>query len=111
MLVGKIRTVIRDERHCVIALGREQRLFTGSARDAVLLQALWCLWTGCSITSRRCQADHLLEWARGGLTDPDNGGPNCGRHNRHRNRGFTVTRDDHGRWHTYRPDGTELGMP
>jgi hypothetical protein len=29
-------------------------------------------------------------------------------HNRFRQQGFTVYRDEHGHWHTLRPDGTEI---
>lgn len=32
----------------------------------------------------------------------------CGKHNRHKERGFTAWRDDAGQWHTLRPDGTEI---
>ena len=56
----------------------------------------------------RSQADHTVEYARGGLTDPANGGPQCRRHNNAKNEGFTVWRDPMGAWHTYRPDGTEI---
>ena len=44
----------------------------------------------------------------GGSTSPGNGGPACGTHNRHKERGFSVRRDEAGHWHTYRPDGTEI---
>ena len=42
---------------------------------------------------------------------PANGGPACGRHNRIKNRGYTVHRDDDGNWHVHRPDGSELTEP
>jgi hypothetical protein len=35
----------------------------------------------------------------------------CPRHNRFKNRGYRTIRDPHGHWHTYRPDGTEIGKP
>jgi hypothetical protein len=68
-----------------------------------------CYHPGCRTKTRRCQIDHRTEWHRGGTTDPDNGAPGCGRHNRlkHHHR-YTVHRDHHGHWHTYRPDGTEI---
>ncbi|MCU1354766.1 MAG: endonuclease, partial [Acidimicrobiales bacterium] len=44
----------------------------------------------------------------GGETNPHNGGPACGRHNRYKQHGYTVHRDPDGPWHTYRPDGTEI---
>lgn len=69
-----------------------------------------CYWPGCHVPVSDCQIDHLIAWADhgGGRTDPRNGGPACGRHNRHKQRGFTVRRDQSGQWHTYRPDGTEI---
>lgn len=39
---------------------------------------------------------------------PTNGAPACRPHNRARQRGYRVMRDDDGHWHTYRPDGTEI---
>ena len=68
----------------------------------------WCLWPGCDLRSGRCQTDHTQPWSRNGPTRPDNGGPGCARHNRWKQRGYRTVRDDQGRWHTYRPDGTEL---
>jgi hypothetical protein len=47
-------------------------------------------------------------WHHHGLTDGANGAPVCGRHNRLKNTGYRVHRDQHGYWHTYRPDGTEI---
>lgn len=35
-------------------------------------------------------------------------GPLCGGHDRLEEHGSTVVRDEQGRWHTYRPDGTEI---
>ena len=39
---------------------------------------------------------------------PGNGAPLCGRHNRFKEHGFSVHLDEDGRWHTYRPDGSEI---
>ena len=57
-----------------------------------------------------CQADHLdaFNGPKRGSTNPGNGGPACGRHNRFKEHGFTVHRDERGRWHIFRPDGTEI---
>jgi hypothetical protein len=33
----------------------------------------------------------------------------CGRHNHFKQRGYRTWRDPTGQWHTYRPDGTEIG--
>jgi hypothetical protein len=109
LLEGLVRFVIHDDAGVPIHWGREKRLFTGASREAVMSLSHRCTHPGCRVPAGRCQADHLVDWHRGGQTCPDNGGPRCGRHNRLRNRGYAVQRDPLGRWHTYRPDGTEIG--
>jgi hypothetical protein len=108
MTWGQVRRVVVDSAGVVINMGRRQRLFTGNARQAVLLQSSRCVIAGCATPIHRCQADHLTEWSRHGPTDGPNSGPVCGRHNRLKNSGYRVHRDQHGFWHTYRPDGTEI---
>jgi hypothetical protein len=105
-LIGHVRRVVMNRAGVVIEMGRKSRLFTGSAREAAKLQGTRCLWPGCG--RPRTQIDHSTDWAHRGPTDPANAGPGCGRHNRFKNRGYTVWRDERGRWHTYRPDGTEI---
>jgi hypothetical protein len=94
----------------VINLGRAQRLFAGSSREAVMMHGRRCVYPGCSIKLGACQADHLRPWADGGPTDAANGAPDCPRHNRVRNRGFALRRLDHerGHWIAQRPDGTNI---
>jgi hypothetical protein len=110
-LCGHVRRVVFDTAGVVIDLGRRSRLFTGSSRDAVMLGDRWCLWPGCDLRTGRCQTDHTQPWAASnGPTSPNNGGPACGRHNRWKQtHGYTTRRDSDGRWHIYRPDGTEIG--
>ena len=108
-LHGHVRRVVFDSVGNVIDLGRRRRLFTGAAREAVRLQSNRCIWPGCTIATGRCQADHVDEWQRAGETRPDNGAPLCGRHNRLKSRGYRTWRGPEGRWHTARPDGTEIG--
>ncbi|HWM22515.1 MAG TPA: hypothetical protein VNO51_22680, partial [Ilumatobacteraceae bacterium] len=108
MIWGQVRRVVVDSAGVVINMGRRRRLFTGNARQAVLLQSSRCVVNGCVAPIRCCQADHMNEWSRLGHTDGPNGAPVCGRHNRLKNTGYRVHRDQHGFWHTYRPDGTEI---
>jgi hypothetical protein len=110
-IIGQVRRAVIDGDGVIIDLGRRSRVFTGSARDAVRLQAALdgdgrCLWPGCG--RRRCQIDHTDEWRDGGVTALPNAGPLCGRHNRWKTRGYRCWRDPTGVWHTYRPDGTEI---
>jgi PAS domain-containing protein len=109
-LTGHVRRVVFDTAGVVIDLGRRARLFTGSSRDAVILGDRWCLWPGCDQRSGRCQTDHSQPWTSNGPTSPNNAGPACARHNRWKHQsGYRTQRDPTGHWHTYRPDGTEIG--
>jgi hypothetical protein len=113
-LLGKFRRVVIGADSVVIDLGRTARLFTGSARLAAQLGATECFWPGCHVPVTQCQIDHLTPFTErddgggGGCTCPGNGGPACGKHNRHKEHGYTVRRDPTGQWHTHRPDGTEI---
>ncbi|MEZ5243478.1 MAG: HNH endonuclease signature motif containing protein [Acidimicrobiales bacterium] len=98
---------IADAGGVVIDLGRA-RCFTGGARLAVKLSERHCPWPGCSVPTSQCEIDHTTDHAQGGRTDPGNGGPFCGRHNRHKQKGFAFWRDPTGEWHVYWPDGTEI---
>lgn len=97
-------------RSTVIDHGRRQRLFTGPAQLAVRLSSTHCYWPGCNVPVSRCQSDHLTAYngPQQGSTNPGNGGPACGKHNRAKEHGFTPWRDQAGNWHVQRPDGTEL---
>jgi len=61
------------------------------------------------VPTSACEADHAHPHTSGGKTEPDNGVPLCGRHNRWKQKNYTTRRDpDTGRWRTYRPDGSEI---
>ena len=107
--IGHVRRVVLDSAGVVLNMGRKQRLFTGSLRDAVIMQSRRCTCAGCSVPAAHCEADHVLPWANAGPTNTDNGGPACGHHNRCKATGYRTWRDTKGRWHHYRPDGTEIG--
>lgn len=107
-LAGHIRWAINNEAGVPIIWGRKRRLFPKAAAEAVRSTSTRCTFPGCRVPAGRSQIDHITPWSRGGRTDPDNGGPQCPRHNLIKNRGYTTWRDPTGVWHTYRPDGTEL---
>lgn len=106
-IIGHVRRVVMDRSGVVIEMGRKQRLFSGSARTAALLQGRRCLWPGCG-RDFRTLIDHTTDWQHQGSTNPANAGPMCPFHNRFKNHGYHVTRDQQGRWHTHGPDGTEI---
>jgi len=110
-LVGRVRRMVLSADGVVLDFGRRKRLFTGSLRDAVLLTAHDCTWVGCPVHSHHCDADHVLPFSQAGPTSARNGAPLCDHHNPLKNKGYRTWRDPDGRWHTYRPDGTEIGWP
>jgi hypothetical protein len=65
-------------------------------------------FAGCDAPPWWCEVHHVLPWLFGGPTSLDNSALLCERHHTQVHHGFTVERDEHGRWHTYRPDGTEI---
>ncbi len=109
--VGWVRRRVVDAAGVTINLSRRSRLFTGAARQALRLTDCRCGWNGCTVAARNTQADHTVEWGSGGPSNQSNGGLQCPRHNRYKNHGYTLRRDHHGTWHTYRPDGSEVGRP
>ncbi len=108
-LIGNIQRIVVDSAGRAIHLGRKQRLFTGAAREAVLLTGDRCTHAGCGLRIPNIHIDHLDGWAaRAGPTNPLNAGPNCPRHNNDKETGqYTVYKDETG-WHHIRPDGTEI---
>lgn len=111
VLMGMVRRAVIDGKGVIIDMGRKSRCFTGTAREAALLQGLLdsagrCIWPGCG--RQRCEIDHSEAWGSGGLTDLISASLLCGRHNRFKTRGYRTWRDDRGLWHVLRPDGTEI---
>jgi hypothetical protein len=95
-VIGRVRRVLIGPDGVIIDLGRRSRTFTGSARDAALLQAVLdgdgrCLWPGCG--HHHCQIDHTQPWTHGGVTALPNAGALCPRHNRWKTRGYRCWRD------------------
>ena len=107
-LVDHVRRVVTNSAGVVINMSRKHTLFTGSTRDAAMFQALRCYWKACWIPASKCQIDHLTPRRKEGLTNPGNGAPACGHHNRIKEQGFHAWRDPAGQWHIARPDGTPV---
>jgi hypothetical protein len=68
-------------------------------------------FAGCGAPHHWCDVHHLLEWIFDGETSLENSGLLCERHHTKVHHGFRIERDTAGRWHTYRPDGTEIRIP
>ncbi|MGY1717534.1 DUF222 domain-containing protein [Blastococcus sp. SYSU DS0552] len=65
-------------------------------------------FAGCDAPAHWCDVHHLLHWADGGDTSLANSGLLCERHHTKVHHGYRIVRDAEGRWHTYRPHGTEI---
>ena len=105
-LLFSFRRMVVNSQGVVIDLGRARR-FTGSARTAATGPYERCVWPGCWVQVSACEVDHVHEHAKGGATNPENGIPLCGRHNRWKQKGFKIRREPDGTWRLIRPDGTQ----
>ncbi len=121
-LLHSFRRVVVNAASVTIDAGRK-RLFDGVLKDLVGIQTgTTCVWPGCCVPVTRCETDHLREHSSGGRTNPGNGAPLCGRHNRWKqkrvppgtrlgseaNGGYRVRRWPDGTWTTTRPDGSTI---
>jgi hypothetical protein len=89
-------------------LGRDHRVVTPGLRRAVERRDKGCVFAGCGAPTHWCDVHHLIHWLFGGETNLDNSGLVCERHHTKVHHGFRIWRDPGGRWHTHRPDGTEI---
>jgi len=107
-LTSSLRRVVQNAASVTINMGRTTRLFTGLARLGIQLGTTECYWPGCHVPTTRCEMDHTRPAARGGPTNQTNGLPACKRHNRFKERGYTVTRTHHGDITITTPTGQRL---
>jgi len=89
-------------------LGRSHRVVPPHLRRALDLRDKGCVFTGCHAPTHWCDAHHLVHWIDGGATSEQNSALLCERHHTKVHHGFRIERDPGGRWHTYRPDGSEI---
>jgi hypothetical protein len=109
---GTITRVVIGPESQPLDLGREKRITPPHLRRAVEIRDVTCVFAGCSAPHHWCDVHHVLEWhADDGPTSLDNSGLLCERHHTKVHHGFRIHRDPAGRWHTYRPDGTEILIP
>src|SRR4051812_3791974 len=103
-----IRRVVIDADGLPLDIGREKRVVPPHIRRAVEKRDRHCVFAGCGAPTHWCDVHHLLEWLNGGATSLENSALLCERHHTKVHHGFRVERDLGSRWHTYRPDGTEI---
>jgi hypothetical protein len=105
---ASIRRIVLDPDGLPLDVGREKRVVPPHLRRAVEHRDGQCVFAGCEAPTWFCDVHHLLEWMLGGETSLANSALLCERHHTKAHHGFRVERDPGGRWHTYRPDGTEI---
>jgi hypothetical protein len=105
---GDITRIVLGPDSVPIDLGRTQRIAPPSLRRAVVLRDSTCVFTGCQAPAWWCEVHHVLHWGDGGETSLENSALLCERHHTKVHHGFRIERQPDGRWHTYRPDGTEI---
>ena len=103
-----ITRLVLDPDGLPLDVGRTQRVVPPHIRRAVEARDHHCVFTGCTAPTWWCDVHHLLEWINGGPTSLDNSGLLCERHHTQVHHGYRIERDPGGRWHTYRPDDTEI---
>ena len=77
-----VERVIFDGPSKVIDVGVRQRLFRGATRTAVELRDRECTHPSCGVRFERCEIDHIVPYAEGGLTTQANGRCGCPYHHR-----------------------------
>jgi hypothetical protein len=105
---AELRRYLIDLDGELLDLGRSQRLVTPAVRKAVELRDEHCVFAGCGAPAHWCEVHHVIHWLFGGPTSLENSALLCERHHTKIHHGFSIQRDTGGRWHTYRPDGTEI---
>src|SRR4051794_4487017 len=100
--------IVLDPDGVPLDVGRTVRLVTPAIRRAVEVRDKACVFAGCQAPTWWCEVHHILEWMYGGQTSLAHSGLLCERHHTQVPPGFRAQRDPAGRWHTYRPDGTEI---
>ena len=68
-----------------VECSKRARLFTGATRRGIELRDRECAHPYCDVEASKCEADHIIPSAAGGLTIQENGRMLCGFHNRQRN--------------------------
>src|SRR3954452_23060278 len=105
---ASISRIVMGPEGVPLDLGRDHRVVTPGLRRAVERRDKGCVFAGCGAPTWWCEVHHLLEWLFGGETNLANSALLCERHHTKVHHGFRVERDPGGRWHTYRPGGTEI---
>ena len=109
---GSFTPILLDADGQPMNMGRTRRLFPPHLRRATEVRDQGCIFAGCHAPTHWCDTHHVREWlADHGETSLENAALLCERHHTKVHHGFRIERDPQGRWHTYRPDDTEILIP
>jgi hypothetical protein len=93
----------------------DARFARGALARHVRVRDRTCVGPGCTRSARRSDLDHTREHGRGGRTVEANIGPGCWRHHPDKDRGWTLTQPEPGRFvwksplgRTYRTRGEPI---
>ena len=94
-----ISRIITDGPSAVLDAGRTTRTVTPAQRRALVVRDRGCVFPGCGAPPDKCEAHHLIHWARHGDTNIEIMGLAC--HFHHwlvHEGGWTLTRNQDGSW-------------
>lgn len=77
---GTWRRLVTDPVGRLLDYGRTTYRPPADLTDFVIARDRTCQAPGCHRAAQRTELDHVLDWARGGTTCPDNLAPACPRH-------------------------------
>ncbi|MBC3192397.1 HNH endonuclease [Pseudonocardia sp. C8] len=88
----------RDTRRARLDADPTARFARGPLATHVQVRDRTCVGPGCTRPARRSELDHTTDHDHGGPTVPANIGPCCGRHHADKDRGWTLTQPEPGRF-------------
>jgi hypothetical protein len=101
---------LHDAARDVLYVGRTRRTAPPRLRKALAIRDQHCAFPGCRVDPRRCDAHHVTEWVKGGLTDPSNMLLLCTSHHAVVHKaGWTITRKPG--YRDGQPDGWDITPP
>jgi hypothetical protein len=77
---GEVIPVVLGGPSVVLDVGRQNRLFSGMLRAALVQRDGGCVFPGCDAPPSRCEGHHIRPWWAGGRTALDNGVLVCAHH-------------------------------
>ena len=82
MCAGATQRVLVGDTGRVLGLESPSRLFTAVQRRAITARDGGCVIPGCTVPGVWCEVHHVVGWAAGGKTTPENGVLLCWWHHR-----------------------------